>query len=103
MDKQQVIDSLNPEIVERFRTAIELGKWADGSKLSAEQRQTCMQAVMIWEHEHLPPEERIGYISKPVKADGSIEGEACDVEHEHHYPNLPNPTGDIQPVKFRDK
>ncbi|WP_131667190.1 YeaC family protein [Psychrobacter pygoscelis] len=102
MDKQTILASLTPEIVEKFRLAIELGKWPDGRKLSDEQRQTCMQAVMVWEHEHLPPTERTGYIHKPVKEDGTVEGEACDIEHEHHYPNMPNPKGAIQPVKFRD-
>jgi len=43
----------------------------------------------------------VGYIHKPVKKDGTVVGEECDVEHEHHYPNMPNPKGDIQPVKFR--
>lgn len=103
MDKQTILDSLTPEIVDKFRTAIELGKWADGRILTEDQRQTCMQAVMVWEHEYLPPQDRVGYINKPVKKDGSIVGEECDVEHEHHYPNLPNPKGAIQPIKFKDK
>lgn len=102
MDKHSILSSLTPEIVTKFRSAIELGKWEDGRRLTDEQRHTCLQAVMIWEHEHLPVEERIGYIHKPVKDDGTVVGADCDVEHDHHYPNLPNPTGAIQPVKFRD-
>ena len=101
MDKQTILASLTPEIVDRFRTAIEIGKWPDGRALTDEQRQTCLQAVMVWEHEHLPPHERIGYIHKPIKEDGSVVGEECDVEHDHHYPNMPNPKGDIQPIKFQ--
>lgn len=103
MDKQTILATLTPEVVDKFRMAIELGKWADGRKLTIEQRDTCMQAVMVWEHEHLPPSERTGYIHKPIKDDGSVVGAECDVEHEHHYPNMPNPKGAIQPVKFRDK
>lgn len=103
MDKETILASLTPEMVDKFRAAIELGKWADGRPLAADQRETCMQAVMIWEHEHLAPSERTGYIHKPVKNDGSVVGAECDVEHEHHYPNMPNPKGAIQPVKFRDK
>lgn len=53
MDKQTILASLTPEVVDKFRMAIELGKWPDGRKLTAEQRETCMQAVMVWEHEHL--------------------------------------------------
>lgn len=103
MDKQTILASLTPEVVEKFRVAIELGKWPDGRRLTVEQRETCMQAVMVWEHEHLPPAERTGYIHKPVKEDGSIVGAECDVGHEHHYPNMPNPKGAIQPIKFIDK
>lgn len=80
MDKQTVLNHLSPEIVAKFRTAIEIGKWDNGDKLSPEQRQTCMQAVMIWEYEHLPINERTGYI--PKKGD-----DGCDIEHHHHYPN----------------
>ncbi|SUD90444.1 YeaC family protein [Psychrobacter phenylpyruvicus] len=101
MKKEDVLAAMTPELVASFRTAIEIGKWPDGNKLTTEQRETCMQAVMIWEHENLPPQERVGYIHKPVKKDGTVVGEECDVEHEHHYPNMPNPKGDIQPVKFR--
>ncbi len=103
MNKQTVLASLTPDLVDKFRVAIELGKWSDGRKLTAEQRETCMQAVMIWEHEHLSPAERVGFIHKPIRDDGTTVGAECDVEHEHHYPNMPNPRGAIQPVKFRDK
>lgn len=101
MNKQNILAAMTPEVVGSFRTAIEIGKWPDGTKLTAEQRETCLQAVMVWEHENLAAEERIGFIHKPVKEDGTIVGEECDVEHNHHYPNLPNPTGQIQPVKFK--
>ena len=47
MDKQTILASLTPEVVDKFRMAIELGKWQDGRKLTAEQRETCMQAVMV--------------------------------------------------------
>lgn len=91
MNKEDILDSLNPEIIAKFRTAIELGKWDNGVRLTDEQRQTCMQAVMVWEHEHLPVEERTGYIQKPKDDKGNTVGEECDVEHEHHYPNAERP------------
>lgn len=91
MNKEDILNSLNPEIVAKFRTAIELGKWGNGVRLTDEQRQTCMQAVMVWEHEHLPVEERAGYIQKPEDDKGNTVGEECDVEHEHYYPNAERP------------
>ena len=103
MNKETILATLTPELVDKFRLAIEIGKWDDGRRLTSEQRETCMQAVMIWEHEHLAPSERTGYIHKPIKNDGTVVGEECDVEHEHHYPNMPNPKGAMHPVKFRNK
>ncbi len=87
MNKYDVLNSLTPQIVDKFRTAIEIGRWENGEKLTDAQRATCMQAVMIWEHEYLPVDERTGYIHKPIKEDGSVVGADCDVEHEHHYPH----------------
>lgn len=89
MNKEAILSALTPEIVAKFKSAIEIGKWENGDKLTPEQRQTCMQAVMVWEHEYLPVHERTGYLEKP-KEKGKTVGEACDVEHEHHYPNLKN-------------
>lgn len=88
MNKETILANLTPEIVAKFRTAIEIGRWDNGERLTAEQRQICMQAVMVWEHEYLPETERTGYIHKPIKEDGTVVGAECDVEHEHHYPHV---------------
>ena len=96
MNKEDILKSLNPDIIDKFRTAIEIGRWENGERLSDEQRATCMQAVMVWEHEYLPATERTGYIHKPIKDDGTVVGAECDVEHEHHYPNAE------RPVKFKN-
>ena len=95
MNKQDILNSLTPEIVAKFRTAIEIGKWENGEKLTNSQRDTCMQAVMVWEHEYLPVHERTGYIERPKDNKGNTIGDDCDVEHEHHYPNVE------QPVNFK--
>ncbi|MCP5174746.1 MAG: DUF1315 family protein [Moraxellaceae bacterium] len=80
---QETVDAmlaaLNPDIVANFKQAIALGKWADGRRLSEEQKETCMQAVLLWEMQHLPEQERTGYIHKAKK-----DGEACESPHDHH-------------------
>lgn len=86
MNKQAILAALTPEVVASFRTAIELGKWADGKRLTQEQRETCMQAVMVWEHEHLPESERTGYIHKPKKTD-------CESDHTQQE-------AEEKPIKF---
>ena len=40
---------MTPEIRDNFSRAIEIGRWADGSKLSDEQRAICMRAVITWD------------------------------------------------------
>jgi uncharacterized protein len=56
------IENITPEIYENLKLAIELGKWGDGRKLSPEQRDLCMQALIAWEIKNLPEEQRTGYM-----------------------------------------
>ncbi|VFT30493.1 Protein of uncharacterised function (DUF1315) [Pseudomonas aeruginosa] len=37
-------------------------KWPDGRKLTQEQKELCLQAVIAWELQNLPEEERTGYM-----------------------------------------
>ncbi|MNI97846.1 hypothetical protein D3C73_1565700 [compost metagenome] len=41
---------------------MELGKWADGRKLTTEQKELSLQAVIAWEMQNLPEEQRTGYM-----------------------------------------
>ncbi|WP_049721701.1 YeaC family protein [Gilvimarinus polysaccharolyticus] len=69
---QQLLQSITPDIYQRLKLAIELGKWPDGQRLTQEQRELCMQAAISYEHQHLPPESRSGYIPpKPHQHCGS--------------------------------
>ena len=88
MNIEQVLAALTPEIVASFRTAIEIGKWPNGQPLTKQQLEICMQAVVAWEHQHLPEEQRTGYIDRTKKE----EAEACE-SHEHD----PN---EIKPIRF---
>ncbi|MEX0584805.1 MAG: DUF1315 family protein [Natronospirillum sp.] len=62
---QDTAAQLDAATISRLRTALELGKWPDGQLLSTEQKQTTLEAVMIWEQVHLPMEERTGYLPQP--------------------------------------
>lgn len=62
MDLVQLLNSLTPDIYHSLKRAVELGKWPDGRRLSEEQRHTCIQAMIAYEHRHLPPERHSGYI-----------------------------------------
>ena len=73
MDYQQMIESMTLEIYQNLRTAVETGKWPDGQKLTPDQRQNAMQAIIAWGQRHLPEQDRIGYIDKGHKADDSCD------------------------------
>jgi len=64
MQPDDILKNLTPEIYRRFKTAIEIGKWPDGTMLSEAQRDTCMQAVIAYEHAYIPETERTGYLPK---------------------------------------
>lgn len=89
MNIEQILKTLTPEIVAKLKTAVEIGKWDNGVALTKEQRQTCMQAVLIWEHKHLPEAERTGYIDRGTKQ----EDEHCD---SHDLKN----DEEFQPIRF---
>ena len=70
MTFEELLQSMTPEIHATMKTAVELGKWADGRRLSAEERESCMQAVIAYDELHLPEAQRVGFIDR-TKADGS--------------------------------
>ncbi|MET1255474.1 DUF1315 family protein [Aliikangiella maris] len=52
MDYSQTVANLNPELISKLKEAIELGRWENGDKLTSEQVESAMQAVMLWESKH---------------------------------------------------
>ncbi|RJL49892.1 YeaC family protein [Pectobacterium carotovorum] len=52
MELNDLIDAMTPEIYQRLVTAVELGKWPDGVALTAEQKENCLQMVMMWQARH---------------------------------------------------
>jgi uncharacterized protein len=55
-----LISELTVPIYANLRTAVELGKWESGSRLSAEQLEYCMQILILYQAQHLPEEQRTG-------------------------------------------
>ncbi|AFJ47441.1 YeaC family protein [Shimwellia blattae] len=49
MNIDDMIASLTPDIYQRLVTAVELGKWPDGVALTPEQKENCLQLVMLWQ------------------------------------------------------
>ena len=66
MDYKELISKLTPDIYERLKTAVEIGKWPDGRPLAEGQKELCIQAVIAYDARK-PPEQRTGYV--PPKTD----------------------------------
>lgn len=49
MQLEQLVSQLNPDLYKRLKRAVETGKWLDGNPLAQEQRDICLQAVMIYQ------------------------------------------------------
>ncbi|MCJ8168941.1 YeaC family protein [Atopomonas sediminilitoris] len=75
----ELLQSITPEIYQSLKTAVEIGKWADGRKLSVEQKELCLQAMIAWEKDHLPEDQHTGYMEQACKSQGKH-------EHEHAEP-----------------
>ncbi|MFP6848587.1 MAG: DUF1315 family protein [Pseudomonas sp.] len=58
----EAIENITPEIYQNLKLAVEIGKWPDGRKLTQEQKELTLQALIAWEMHNLPEEERIGYM-----------------------------------------
>lgn len=62
--KPRSLDELTGQIttvmLAELKSAIELGRWGDGNRLSAVQLENCLQLVILYEERHLPEEQRTG-------------------------------------------
>lgn len=66
---QALLASMTPEIHERLKSAVELGRWENGDGLTAEQKALCLQAVIAYDQAFLAPEQRVGFVDKSRKPD----------------------------------
>lgn len=57
-----LIASITPEIYDRLKRAVELGKWDNGVKLTSEQLQQSLQAIIAYDAKHTEESGRVGYI-----------------------------------------
>ena len=70
---EALLARMTPDIHARLKTAVELGKWESGERLSREQLEHCLQAIIAWEHQHLPEHERVAWIDR-----GGLRKAHCD-------------------------
>ncbi len=80
MNIQDALNAMTPEIYERFKTAIEIGRWPNGEKLSQQQKSTCLQAVIIYEQKYKAPHERTAYVPPKSSECNTEASEESDTE-----------------------
>ena len=49
---EAMLAAMTPEVYQRLSNAVETGKWPDGVALTQEQRDNCLQLVMLWQARH---------------------------------------------------
>lgn len=59
---KDMIENITPDIYQNLKLAVEIGKFPDGRRLSDEQKELILQAMIAWEVQNLPEEERTGYM-----------------------------------------
>lgn len=52
MNTEELVNAITPDAYKRLLYAVETGKWPEGVALSQEQRDFCMQAVMLYQSKH---------------------------------------------------
>ena len=58
----EMIENITADIYQRLKLAMEIGKWPDGRTLSQAQKELTLQAMIAWEVQNLPEDQRTGYM-----------------------------------------
>ncbi len=59
---EDLLAMMTPEVYQNLKSAVELGKWPDGTALTPEQVESCMQGVILYESQNMSADERSGYM-----------------------------------------
>lgn len=74
MNYDRMIETMTPEVYRSLKVAVEIGKWPNGERLTKEQRETSLRAVIAYEHQReIPDNERVGFIDR-TRSDGKQHG-----------------------------
>jgi uncharacterized protein len=90
MDFQQLIEAMTPDIYNKLKRAVELGKWPDGTQLTPIQKENTLQAIIAYDAHHKAEDERVGFIPPKKVKESCRSNEGKDN------------TDDEQPVKWQE-
>ena len=62
---EQLVAKMTAEQYQQVKTAIELGKWPDGNRLTEEHKDMLYQAIIAYEVKHdIAEEQRTGFLDR---------------------------------------
>ncbi|WP_417346654.1 YeaC family protein [Ferrimonas sp.] len=74
MEWQTLAANMDAELAQKLQTAVEIGKWPDGTLVTDEQREAAMQALIVWQSNHNSENQHL-----TVGRDGEINHLSKDV------------------------
>ncbi len=78
MEYNQLIAQLTPEVYQRLKAAIEIGKWPDGRVITADQKASCMEAVLRYQAMKLDANQHSGYMTDVCASSSSSANKKTD-------------------------
>ncbi len=65
MNVKDLVATITPDIYQNLKRSLELGKWPDGNKLTPEQKQHCMDMIILYEnHNAVSEQDQTGFINR---------------------------------------
>lgn len=69
---ERLAATISPEIHAAFKKAVEIRKWPDGRRMTPQQLEICLEAMIHYEQVNdIPEAERTGYIDRSGHDDNS--------------------------------
>tara|TARA_E500000178_G_scaffold228874_1_gene225549 strand:- start:692 stop:1006 length:315 start_codon:yes stop_codon:yes gene_type:complete len=56
----ELVSRITPDVYERLKEAVALGRWSEEERLSPQQSEQCMQLIILYEAHNVDTEARIG-------------------------------------------
>lgn len=60
----EIIDRITPDMHANLQRTVQLGRFADGRRLTREQQADLLHTLMAWEAKNLPEEQRSGFLGQ---------------------------------------
>ena len=59
----KILSEITPEIYANLQNSVAIGKWPNGLRLTAEQREQSLQLIIAYDQLHKNESERVGYVA----------------------------------------